>query len=194
MHTLAATVRIRATAFAVASASIKSSPLVRLSSVRQCASSLAPPLLRLSPRRQSVTMTTVPSAAATHAEKLRGPEGLFSKILAGVIPSKKVYEDEKCYAFADINPQAPVHVLLIPRQRIALLADAKDEDQAILGHLMLKAAEVARIAGLEENGYRVMVNNGLDGCQAIGRMLTRLNLEIDQLISMSSAHEPLLTS
>jgi histidine triad (HIT) family protein len=101
---------------------------------------------------------------------MSGTPSSAASILAGEIPSSVVYQDEKCYAFNDINPQAPTHVLLIPRRRIAMLDDATDDDASILGHLMLKAAEVARIAGLE-NGYRVIVNNGLEGCQEVGRML-----------------------
>lgn len=80
-----------------------------------------------------------------------------------------MYEDEKCLAFKDLNPQAPTHLLVIPKVRIALLEDANQSDGAILGHLMLAAAEAARLANLD-TGYRVIVNNGYDGLQSVGHL------------------------
>ena len=75
---------------------------------------------------------------------------LFCKIIEGTIPSKSVYQDDQCLAFHDIDPQAPVHVLVIPRKHIASLAEAQKEDEALLGHLLQAAAEVARTQGLVE--------------------------------------------
>jgi histidine triad (HIT) family protein len=91
---------------------------------------------------------------------------LFCKIIEGSIPSKPVYQDDQCLAFHDINPQAPVHVLVIPRKHISSLADAQKEDQALLGHLLLAAAEVARMKSLG-NGYRTVISTGADGGQTV---------------------------
>ena len=91
---------------------------------------------------------------------------LFSKIIAREIPADIVYEDEHCLAFRDINPQAPVHVLLIPKQEIPRLADAVDGDQSLLGHLMLAAGKVARQLGVE-NAFRLVVNNGAGAGQTV---------------------------
>ena len=84
---------------------------------------------------------------------------LFCKIVEGSIPSTSVYQDEFCYAFADIHPQAPVHVLVAPREHIVSLADSDQGDRALLGHLIWAAGEIARAKGLP-NGYRVVVNCG----------------------------------
>jgi histidine triad (HIT) family protein len=91
---------------------------------------------------------------------------LFCKIVAGVIPAKRVFEDELCLAFADINPQAPVHLLVIPKEHIASQAHAMAEHQPLLGHLVAATAEVARQQGLV-NGYRMVVNTGEDGAQTV---------------------------
>ena len=91
---------------------------------------------------------------------------LFCKIIAGEIPCAKVYEDEWVFAFRDINPQAPVHVLIIPKKHIASLDDVKDEDKDLLGHIMLKVGEIAQSLGLE-NGYRLVNNCGEDGFQTV---------------------------
>ena len=91
---------------------------------------------------------------------------LFCKIVDGTIPAKAVYQDEKCIAFSDINPQAPTHFLVIPREHIASLAHAGSDHSALLGHLLFTAAEIARSKGLA-NGYRVVVNSGRDGGQTV---------------------------
>jgi histidine triad (HIT) family protein len=94
---------------------------------------------------------------------------LFCKIIEGTIPSTPVYQDELCYAFADINPKAPVHLLIVPREHFGSLAEAIEDKKALLGHLMLAAAEVARKKGLKD-GYRVVVNTGEDGGQTVGHL------------------------
>ncbi|MGB8261275.1 MAG: histidine triad nucleotide-binding protein [Terracidiphilus sp.] len=94
---------------------------------------------------------------------------LFCKIIEGSIPSSAIYQDEHCYAFADIHPQAPVHVLVAPRRHLASLAVAAGEDKALLGHLQWAAAEIARQKGLG-NGYRVVVNTGSDGGQTVDHL------------------------
>jgi len=91
---------------------------------------------------------------------------LFEKIVAREIPATIVYEDEKVIAFHDIKPQAPVHVLIVPKKPIPRIGEAKGEDYAVLGHLMLKAAEVAKQLGLK-NGYRLVFNNGPDAGEAV---------------------------
>ena len=91
---------------------------------------------------------------------------IFSKIIRREIPADIVYEDDRALAFNDITPQAPVHILVIPKQPIPKLADAVDEDRDLLGHLLLVAKQVAQQAGLS-NGYRVVINNGADGGQTV---------------------------
>lgn len=91
---------------------------------------------------------------------------LFSKIIRREIPADIVYEDDLCLAFRDINPQAPTHVLIIPKQEIARLADAQAEDQALLGHLLLAANRLARQLGVE-HAFRLVVNNGADAGQSV---------------------------
>ena len=92
---------------------------------------------------------------------------LFEKIVAREIPASIVYEDDKVLAFQDIKPQAPVHVLVIPKKPIPRIAEAKPEDHQVLGHLLIKAAEVARQLGLEKRGYRLVFNNGPDAGEAV---------------------------
>jgi histidine triad (HIT) family protein len=91
---------------------------------------------------------------------------LFSKIIAREIPADIVYEDEHCLAFRDINAQAPVHVLLVPKQEIARLADAQAGDQALLGHLLLVAGKVAQQLGVAD-AFRLVVNNGAGAGQSV---------------------------
>lgn len=91
---------------------------------------------------------------------------IFERICAKEIPATLVYEDEHVVAFRDINPQAPVHVLIVPRRAIPRLAEAVPGDQVLLGHLLAKAAEVARSLGLT-NGYRLVINSGPDGGESV---------------------------
>jgi histidine triad (HIT) family protein len=93
-------------------------------------------------------------------------ETIFSKIIRREIPANIVYEDDLALAFKDVNPQAPVHILVIPKKPIAKLADAEPQDAALLGHLLLTAKRVAQEAGLE-NGYRVVINTDADGGQTV---------------------------
>lgn len=91
---------------------------------------------------------------------------LFEKIVSREIPANIVYEDDRVIAFHDVKPQAPVHVLIVPKKPIPRIAEAKPEDHAVLGHLMLKAAEVAKQLGLK-NGFRLVFNNGPDAGEAV---------------------------
>jgi histidine triad (HIT) family protein len=91
---------------------------------------------------------------------------IFSKIIRKEIPADIVYEDNLALAFRDVNPQAPVHILVIPKQAIAKLADAESKDHALMGHLLLTAKRVAEQEGLT-NGYRLVINTGPDGGQTV---------------------------
>lgn len=93
-------------------------------------------------------------------------ETIFDKIISGEIPTEFVYEDEHCVAINDINPQAPVHVLVIPRRGIARLVDASDNDQQLLGHLLLVAGKVAAQLGVAD-AFRLIVNNGAGAGQTV---------------------------
>ena len=92
---------------------------------------------------------------------------LFCKIIAGDIKADIVYQDETVFAFRDIKPQAPVHALIVPRKPIPRLAEATPEDHRLIGHLLLKAAEVAAKLGLKNSGYRLVINNGPDGGESV---------------------------
>ena len=92
---------------------------------------------------------------------------LFQKVIAREIPARIVYEDDLVICFHDIHPQAPVHVLIVPKKPIARVAEAGVEDQSLLGHLVLKGAEVAALLGLRETGYRLVINNGRDGGEPV---------------------------
>ena len=91
---------------------------------------------------------------------------IFGKVIRREIPADVVYEDELCLAFRDINPQAPTHVLIVPKKEIATLTDAGTEDQALLGHLMLAAAKVAHQLGIAD-AFRVAINNGAEAGQSV---------------------------
>ena len=94
---------------------------------------------------------------------------IFGKIIRREIPADIVYEDELALAFRDIQPQAPVHILVIPKQPIAKLSDAESQDHRLMGHLLLTAKRVADQAGLT-NGYRVVINTGADGGQTVDHL------------------------
>ncbi|NJL81980.1 MAG: histidine triad nucleotide-binding protein [Chloroflexaceae bacterium] len=93
-------------------------------------------------------------------------ETIFAKIIRREIPAEIVYEDDLALAFKDINPQAPTHILVIPKKPLPQLDAATDEDEALLGHLLLVAKQVAAQLGLS-NGYRLAINNGQDGGQTV---------------------------
>src|SRR5262245_38716064 len=106
------------------------------------------------------------SAETIRAGKASMSDTVFGKIIRGEIPCEFLYEDEHCVAINDIHPQAPVHVLVIPRKGIAKLSDAKAEDQALLGHLMLAAGKIARQLGVDD-AFRLVVNNGAGSGQTV---------------------------
>ena len=92
---------------------------------------------------------------------------IFCKIAEGRIPSATVFEDEVCVAFNDVNPQAPAHILIIPREHVDSLDKAGDDHEETLGHLLLTAANIAREQGFAEAGYRVVINTNADGGQTV---------------------------
>jgi len=91
---------------------------------------------------------------------------IFGKIIRGEIPSEFIYEDDNCVAINDVNPRAPVHVLVIPKRGIPRLVDARAEDQELLGHLMLAAGKVAEQLGVAE-AFRLVINNGSGAGQTV---------------------------
>lgn len=92
---------------------------------------------------------------------------IFCKIVSGDIPSTKVYEDDKILAFKDLNPEAPQHILVIPKQHIESVSHAKEEDMALLGYIQLKIAEIAKSIGIADKGYRIVTNIGDYGGQTV---------------------------
>ncbi|MEL6402423.1 MAG: histidine triad nucleotide-binding protein [Cyanobacteria bacterium J06607_6] len=92
---------------------------------------------------------------------------IFGKIIRREIPADIVYEDDLCLAFRDITPQAPTHVLVIPKKPIPKLADAAAEDKELLGHMLLAVKSLAEQLGIAEEGYRVVINTGTDGGQTV---------------------------
>jgi len=106
------------------------------------------------------------STSQQHPSRRTEVTTLFGKIIRRELPADIVYEDELCLAFRDINPQAPTHVLVVPKKEIDKLSSASREDQALLGHLMLAAGKVARQLGVGD-AFRVVVNNGAQAGQSV---------------------------
>ncbi|MEM8642331.1 MAG: histidine triad nucleotide-binding protein [Cyanobacteria bacterium P01_G01_bin.54] len=94
---------------------------------------------------------------------------IFGKIIRREIPADIVHEDEHCLAFKDIAPQAPTHILVIPKKPIPCLSESCRDDHALLGHLLCMVKQIAEAAGLD-NGYRVVINNGTDGGQTVDHL------------------------
>jgi histidine triad (HIT) family protein len=92
---------------------------------------------------------------------------VFQRIIEREIPAAIVYEDDLVLAFRDVNPKAPVHVLIVPKRNIPRLSEAGADDQDLLGHLLFKAATVAAQLGLDKSGYRLVINNGRDGGESV---------------------------
>jgi histidine triad (HIT) family protein len=98
------------------------------------------------------------------------PDTIFTKILSGEIAADIVYSDDHCIAFRDINPQAPVHALVIPRREILNVGAASEDDAALLGHLLIACQKVAAQEGLLEGGFRIVANNGPDSGQTVDHL------------------------
>ena len=99
---------------------------------------------------------------------------LFEQIINREVPAQIIYEDDRCVAFRDINPQAPIHVLVIPKKAIPRLGEATDSDETLLGHLLLTAAEIAKREGIAENGYRLVVNQGWHAGESVPHLHVHL--------------------
>jgi len=95
---------------------------------------------------------------------------LFCKIIAGEIPSNKVYSDDDVYAFHDIYPAAPTHILVIPKKHLTDVSCATAEDETLMGKLLLKANQIAAELGLSEDGFRYVINTGSDGGQTVSHL------------------------
>ncbi len=100
---------------------------------------------------------------------MSGAKTIFKRIIDREIPAKIVYEDDLCLAFHDVHPQAPVHILVIPKQEIPSAADLSDADQTLAGHLLLTVSKIAKQLGLEK-GYRIVVNCGPWGGQSVDHL------------------------
>lgn len=92
---------------------------------------------------------------------------VFCKIATGIIPVKPIYEDDFLLAFPDMNPVAPVHVLVIPRKHLGSLAETEPEDEKMLGHAMITLPKIAKQLGIAETGFRIVANTGKDGGQSV---------------------------
>lgn len=101
-------------------------------------------------------------------------DSLFTKIIKKEIPAKIVYENEQVVAFADIHPQAPVHILIVPRKQIENVGAAVKDDQSILGALLLAAGEIARAQGVDDSGYRLVINKGADAGESVPHLHVHL--------------------
>ncbi|XP_034025376.1 uncharacterized HIT-like protein Synpcc7942_1390 isoform X2 [Thalassophryne amazonica] len=126
-------------------------------------------LRRVSPPEQRALCTKSDEVRlADEASKNYGSTAatIFSKVIDKTVPADIIYEDEKCVAFRDVSPQAPVHFLVVPRVPITKISEAKDEDAELLGHLLVVAKNVAKKEPLDE-GYRIVINNGKHGSQSV---------------------------
>ncbi len=95
---------------------------------------------------------------------------IFDKLIAGEIPAKKVYEDDYVFAFYDIHPIAPVHILIIPKKHIESVNDVEEADIETMGHLFLAAKQIAKELGIAEKGYKLLVRTGRDGGQEVSHI------------------------
>ena len=102
------------------------------------------------------------------------PDNIFRKIIEKKIPATIVYEDDRAMAFRDVNAQAPVHVLVVPKQDLARVSEARATDEPLLGHLLTVAAAVARQEGIDESGYRLVINKGRDAGESVPHLHVHL--------------------
>jgi len=101
-------------------------------------------------------------------------DNLFAKIIRREIPATIVYEDDRALAFRDIGPKAPVHILVIPKKDIARVSEAMTEDEPLLGHLLTVVAQIARQEGVDETGYRLVINKGRDAGESVPHLHVHL--------------------
>jgi histidine triad (HIT) family protein len=102
------------------------------------------------------------------------PTNIFAKIIAKEIPAKIVYEDDRALAFRDVSPQAPTHILVVPKKDIARVSEATDADEPLLGHLLTVCSRVARDTGIDETGYRLVINKGRDAGESVPHLHVHL--------------------
>lgn len=117
----------------------------------------------------AVAFASIAAARVIHYEDAAMSKTIFKRIIDKEVPAKILYEDDLCLAFHDIGPQAPTHVLLIPKKEIRSLSAAVQDDAALLGHLLLTVKKLADQLGLAE-GYRVVINSGPDGGQSVDHL------------------------
>ncbi len=101
-------------------------------------------------------------------------DNIFAKIIRKEIPAKIVYEDERVLAFRDIDPKSPVHILIVPKKDIARVSEARAEDEPLLGHLLIVAAEIARKEGIDGTGYRIVINKGAHAGESVPHLHVHL--------------------
>jgi histidine triad (HIT) family protein len=101
-------------------------------------------------------------------------DNIFAKIIRKEIPATIVYEDDRALAFRDVNPKAPIHILIIPKKDIPRVSEAKAEDEPILGHLLTVAAGIARKEGIDDSGYRLVINKGRDAGESVSHLHVHL--------------------
>ena len=101
-------------------------------------------------------------------------DNIFAKIIRKEIPAKIVYEDDRALAFRDVNPKAPVHILIVPKRDIARISEAKAGDEPLLGHLLTVAAEVARQEAIDGTGYRLVINKGAHAGESVAHLHVHL--------------------
>jgi len=138
--------------------------LIGSSSIHLRQLSTAPKIMAAVPNQSDL----VAEAKVKYGEHVE--DTIFGKIIRQEIPAKLLHEDDKCVAFDDVAPQAPVHFLVIPRLPIPHHHDVQDNDEALLGHLMVVAKKVAVQKGIAETGYRLVINDGADGCQSVNHI------------------------
>ena len=101
-------------------------------------------------------------------------DNIFAKIIRKEIPAKIVFEDERALAFRDVNPKAPVHILIVPKKDIARISEAATADEPVLGHLLTVAAEIARTEGIDSTGYRLVINKGVHAGESVAHLHVHL--------------------
>ena len=99
---------------------------------------------------------------------------IFEKIIVREIPADIVFEDDRCLAFRDISPQAPVHILVVPKRAIPRVGESLPSDAELLGHLLVTAGQIARSEGIADSGFRLVLNNGADGGEAVPHLHVHL--------------------
>jgi histidine triad (HIT) family protein len=101
-------------------------------------------------------------------------DDIFAKIIRKEIPAKTVYEDDRTLAFRDVNPKAPVHILIVPKKDLARMSEAQSGDEPLLGHLLTVGAEIARKEGIDCTGYRLVINNGAHAGESVPHLHVHL--------------------